>query len=125
MAFQDDSNLHTNKQGKRRGDSVNDKGGNKLNKKKDDVIKIEIESTISKHEKNRIIFTTESCSRKPSDDDDDFVNMPPVIVPVQNILNKQTQEKRKNSLQSLSTRFPPEHITNTMALLNNEQRICV
>ncbi|KAI3699561.1 hypothetical protein L2E82_43962 [Cichorium intybus] len=42
-------------------------------------------------------------------DDDDFVNPPPVTLPI----------------QKLETKVPPTHITETMACLNNEQRRCI
>ncbi|CAH1432827.1 unnamed protein product [Lactuca virosa] len=74
-----------------------------------------------------MVITSDTYSRKcPSDDDDDFVNPPPVTMPIQKIVKKQTSiEKPRNmedSLRCLNTRFPPEHITKTMALLNEDQQ---
>ncbi|KAI3779369.1 hypothetical protein L2E82_09085 [Cichorium intybus] len=64
-----------------------------------------------------------------SNDDDDFVKMPLVEVRKLKIVGKKTlrakSEKRQDSLRKLNTRFPPEHITKTMAMLNNHQRACV
>nr|KAJ0224663.1 hypothetical protein LSAT_V11C100013050 [Lactuca sativa] len=58
-----------------------------------------------------------------------FVNPPPVTMPIQKIAKKQTKiEKPRNvedSLRCLNTRFPPEHITKTMTLLNKDQQRCV
>lgn len=76
------------------------------------------------------MITSDTYSRKrPSDDDDDFVNPPPVTMSIQKIVKKQTRiEKPRNledSLRCLNTRFPPEHITKTMTLLNKDQQRCV
>ncbi|CAI9277401.1 unnamed protein product [Lactuca saligna] len=79
---------------------------------------------------NSTVITSDTYSRKrPSDDDDDFVNPPPVTMPIQKIVKKQTRIEKprnvENSLRCLNTRFPPEHITKTMTLLNKDQQRCV
>ncbi|CAI9278918.1 unnamed protein product [Lactuca saligna] len=80
-------------------------------------------------EQSRTKFTSDFYSRKRPDDDDDFVNQQPVTIPIQKIVKNQTRManpgKVEDSLRYLNTRFPPEHITKTMALLNNGQRKCV
>ncbi|CAH1453883.1 unnamed protein product [Lactuca virosa] len=97
---------------------------------KDISINNDMESNLSKSKQSRTKFTSDFYSRKrPNDDDDDFVNPPPVTIPIQKIVKKQTRManpgKVEDSLRYLNTRFPPEHITKTMALLNNDQRKCV
>nr|KAJ0204765.1 hypothetical protein LSAT_V11C500264840 [Lactuca sativa] len=96
---------------------------------KDISINNDMESNISKSKQSRTKFTLDFYSRKPPNDDDDFVNPQPVTIPIQKIVKKQTRManpgKVEDSLRYLNTRFPPEHITKTMALLNNDQRKCV
>ncbi|KAI3782293.1 hypothetical protein L2E82_12333 [Cichorium intybus] len=80
-------------------------------------------------EKTKNKITSHSYSRKCPNDDDDFVNPPPVTLPIQKLVAKETRmpnsKKVKDSLRKLNTRFPPSHITQTMACLNNEQRRCI
>ncbi|KAI3763656.1 hypothetical protein L2E82_13650 [Cichorium intybus] len=80
-------------------------------------------------EKTKNKITSHSYSRKRPNDDDDFVNPPPVTLPIQKLVAKETRmpnsKKVKDSLRKLNTRFPPSHITQTMACLNNEQRRCI
>ncbi|KAI3778653.1 hypothetical protein L2E82_08035 [Cichorium intybus] len=76
-----------------------------------------------------VFFESPGIQHTYSSNDDDFVKMPPIKVSKLNIVGKKTlrakSEKRQDSLRKLNTRFPPEHITKTMAMLNNHQRACV
>ncbi|KAL4569140.1 hypothetical protein LXL04_024771 [Taraxacum kok-saghyz] len=56
--------------------------------------------------------------RSNDDDDDDFVNPPPPHVP-------DVVQKQPEPFPCLNTRFPPERLIQTMALLKDQQKNCV
>ena len=56
--------------------------------------------------------------RSNDDDDDDFVNPPPPHI--SNVVQKQPEP-----FPCLNTRFPPERLIQTMALLKDKQKDCV